>query len=89
MNKAELITKLAEKVGGEKTAEKFINAFVETVSETLAEGDVVRLVGFGTFEVKERAARRRYNPQTGELMDAPGYKSPVFKAGKALKDAIN
>ena len=88
MNRAELVKELAEKVGSEKEAEKFVKAFIEIVSESLAKGDAVRLVGFGTFDVKERMSRRGYNPQTGELMNIPGHKSPVFKAGKALKNYL-
>ena len=70
-------------------AEAALNAFVETVSEQLAKGDKISLVGFGTFEVAERAEREGRNPQTGETMKIAACKAPKFKAGKALKDAIN
>lgn len=90
MNKTELIEQMASKSGlTKKNAETALNAFVESVSEQLAKGDKVSLVGFGTFEVSERAAREGRNPQTGETMKIAASKAPKFKAGKALKDAVN
>ena len=72
-----------------KDAEATLNAFVNVVSETLAKGDKVQLVGFGSFEVRKRAARKGRNPQTKEEIKIPASKAPVFKAGKALKDLVN
>ena len=90
MNKAELIAAIAAITGEtKKTAEKLVNAFVETVTEALTEGDKVQLVGFGSFEVRKRAARKGRNPQTKEEIKIPASKAPVFKAGKALKDLVN
>ena len=89
MNKAELVAKLSEKVGDKKAAEKFINAFIETVSNALIEGDKVQLIGFGTFETRDRAARMAHNPQTGAQIRINSCRVPAFKAGKALKDAVN
>ena len=90
MNKAELIAQMAAKTGLSKAdAEKALNAFTETVGETLASKEKVSLVGFGTFEVSTRAAREGRNPQTGETMTIEASKSPKFKAGKALKDVVN
>ena len=90
MNKADLIGKVAEKAGlTKKDAEKAINAFVASVQEALVKKDKVQLIGFGTFEVKERAARTGRNPQTGEAIKIAASKAPVFKVGKALKDAVN
>ena len=90
MNKAELIAAIAAKTGDtKKAAEASVNAFVETVTEALKEGDKVQLVGFGSFEVRKRAARKGRNPQTKEEIKIPASKSPVFKAGKALKDLVN
>jgi len=90
MNKAELIALLAEKTGEtKKNAEATLNAFVEVVTEALAKGDKVQLVGFGSFEVRKRAARKGRNPQTKEEIKIPASKAPVFKAGKALKDIVN
>ena len=90
MNKAELIAAVAAKTGEtKKGAEATINAFVNTVMETLAKGDKVQLVGFGSFEVRKRAARKGRNPQTKEEIKIPASKAPVFKAGKALKDLVN
>lgn len=90
MNKTELIDAMASKTGlTKKNAEAALNAFVESVSEELAKGDKVSLVGFGTFEVSERAAREGRNPQTGATMKIAASKAPKFKAGKALKDAVN
>lgn len=90
MNKTELIDAMADKTGlTKKNAEAALNAFVETVSEQLVKGDKVSLVGFGTFEVSERAEREGRNPQTGETMKIAASKAPKFKAGKALKDQVN
>ena len=90
MNKTELIDAMASKTGmTKKNAESALNAFVETVSEQLAKGDKISLVGFGTFEVAERAEREGRNPQTGETMKIAASKAPKFKAGKALKDSVN
>lgn len=90
MNKAELITSMAEKSGlTKKDAEKALNSFVESVQEALMQGDKVQLVGFGTFEVRERGSRKGRNPQTGEEIEIPAASVPAFKAGKALKDSIN
>jgi DNA-binding protein HU-beta len=90
MNKAELITAMSDKTGITKTdCEKQLNAFIETVSEELKKGGKIQLVGFGTFEVSERAARTGRNPQTGKEMTIAACKAPKFKAGKALKDLVN
>ena len=91
MNKTELISKMSEKAEvTKKDAEKLLNAFTETVEEALVDGDKVQLVGFGTFEVRERAARKGRNPRNPqEEIDIPASKAPAFKAGKSLKDAIN
>jgi len=90
MNKAELIAAIAAKTGDtKKGVETTIGAFVDTVTEALTEGDKVQLVGFGSFEVRERAARKGRNPQTKEEIKIPASKAPVFKAGKALKDLVN
>ena len=90
MNKTELIAAIAAKTGEtKKDAEATLNAFVNVVSETLAKGDKVQLVGFGSFEVRKRAARKGRNPQTKEEIKIPASKAPVFKAGKALKDMVN
>ena len=90
MNKAELIAAIAAKTGDtKKVAEATINAFVNTVMESLAKGDKVQLVGFGSFEVRKRAARKGRNPQTKEEIKIPASKATVFKAGKALKDLVN
>ena len=90
MNKAELIAAIAAKTGDtKKGAEATVNAFVDVIAEALIEGDKVQLVGFGSFEVRKRAARKGRNPQTKEEIKIPASKAPVFKAGKALKDLIN
>ena len=90
MNKADLIAAIAAKTGDtKKVAEASVNAFVDVVTETLKKGDKVQLVGFGTFEVRKRAARKGRNPQTKEEIKIPASKAPVFKAGKALKDLVN
>lgn len=90
MNKAELVAAVAERTElSKKDAEKALKAFVDVVAEELKKGEKIQLVGFGTFEVSERAAREGRNPQTGEAMQIAASKSPKFKAGKALKDALN
>ena len=90
MNKAELVAAMAEKTGlTKKDAENALKAFTDVVAEELKKGEKIQLVGFGTFEVSERAARTGRNPQTGEEMEIPASKAPKFKAGKALKDIVN
>ena len=90
MNKSELIAAIAAKTGEtKKSAEATVNAFIETVTEALTKGDKVQLVGFGSFEVRKRAARKGRNPQTKEEIKIPASKAPVFKAGKALKELVN
>ena len=90
MNKTELISALAEKTGfARKDAEKAVSAFIETVTDALKAGDKVQLIGFGTFEVKERPAHIGRNPATGKDMEVPASKKPGFTAGKALKDTVN
>ncbi len=89
MNKTELVNAVAEKAGlSKKDAEKVINATVDAITAALQAGDKVQLVGFGAFEVKTRAERTGRNPRTKETITIPASKSPVFKAGKALKDAV-
>ena len=90
MNKTELIAAVAEKAElSKKDAEKAVKAFTDVVSEELVNGGKIQLVGFGTFEVSERAAREGRNPKSGEVMNIPASKTPKFKAGKALKDMVN
>ena len=90
MNKTELVAAVAEQADiSKKDAEKVLKAFVDVVTEEMKKGEKVQLVGFGTFEVSERAAREGRNPQTGKTMTIAACKAPKFKAGKALKDAIN
>ncbi len=90
MNKSELVAKVAEKASlTKKDAEKAVSAIFSSIEEALVEGDKVQMIGFGTFEVKDRAARTGRNPQTGKEIEIPASKNPVFKAGKALKDAVN
>ncbi len=90
MNKTELVAAIADKAGvSKKDAEASFNAFVTVVGETLKKGDKIQVVGFGTFEVAERAARTGLNPRTKETIKIPASKSPKFKAGKALKDVVN
>ena len=90
MNKAELVDAIAEKTElSKKDSEKALKAFTEVVADELAKGGKIQLVGFGTFEVSERAAREGRNPRTGETMSIPASKAPKFKAGKALKDSVN
>ncbi|MGN0373574.1 MAG: HU family DNA-binding protein [Enterocloster sp.] len=90
MNKTELIAAVAEKAElSKKDAEKAVKAFTDVVSEELVKGGKVQLVGFGTFEVAERAAREGRNPKTGNTMTIAASRTPKFKAGKALKDEVN
>ena len=90
MNMAELIAAIAEKADMKKQdAEKALKAFTDIVTEELKKGEKVALVGFGTFEVSQRAAREGRNPATNKTIKIPASKAPKFKAGKALKDAIN
>jgi DNA-binding protein HU-beta len=90
MNKAELISKIAEESKlTKKAAETALDAFVTSVEGALQNGEKVQLVGFGTFEVRERAARKGRNPQTKAEIKIPASKAPVFKAGKALKELVN
>ena len=89
MNKAELIAAVAEKAGlSKKDSEAAVNAALDAITAALQEGDKVQLVGFGSFEVKSRAARTGRNPKTKEPIEIPATKVPVFKAGKALKDRV-
>ena len=90
MNKTELVAAIADEAGlSKKDAEKALKAFTDVVTEELKKCEKVQLVGFGTFEVSERAAREGRNPQTGAAMKIAASKAPKFKAGKALKDLIN
>ena len=90
MNKAELIDAVASSADLSKaSATEAVDAVVDTITESLRSGDSVTLVGFGTFEVRARAARTGRNPQTGEEIQIKASKAPAFKAGKALKDAVN
>ena len=89
MNKTELVAAIAAQAElSKKDSEKALKAFVDVVTEELKNGGKIQLVGFGTFEVSERAAREARNPQTGEPMNIAACKAPKFKAGKALKDAV-
>ncbi len=89
MNKTELIAEVALKAGlSKKDAEKALNATIDVITETLADGGKIQLVGFGGFEVKSREARMGRNPKTKEPIEIPATKLPVFKAGKALKDKV-
>ena len=90
MNKTELVEAMAKKADlSKKDAEKALKAVFDVVTAELVAGQKVAVPGFGTFEVKERAARKGRNPQTGKEIEIPAAKNPVFKAGKALKDAVN
>ncbi len=90
MNKSELVAAIANKCGvTKKDTEDVINTFMDVVKDTLKAGEKVQLIGFGTFECKEYAARKGRNPQTGEAIEIAARKAPDFAAGKALKDAIN
>jgi len=88
MNKADLIDKVAGVTCTKAEAERAVNAFMDGIKGALAKGERVLLVGLGSFDVRERAARAGRNPQTGATIRIPGKKVPVFKAGKALKDAV-
>lgn len=89
MNKQELVASVAEKTGlTKKDAEKAINAVVDSIKEALNQGDKVSLVGFGTFEVRDRAARSGRNPQTGDPIRIPAGKVPAFRPGKELKESV-
>ena len=89
MNKNEFVAAIAEKSGlTKKDAEAALNAYTEVVTDALKSGDSVQLIGFGTFEVRERAARQGRNPHTGETIEIAAAKAPAFKPGKALKDSI-
>ena len=90
MNKSELCAAIAAKTGlTKKDAEKFTGAFVETVIESMKKGERVQVVGFGTFEVRERPARNARNPRMGETIAIEASKAPVFKAGKTLRESLN
>ena len=90
MNKSELVAAIAAKTGEtKKSAEANLNAFTEAVAEALVKGDKVQLVGFGSFEVRKKAARKGRNPRTKEEIKIPASKAPAFKAGKALKELVN
>ena len=90
MNKSDLVAAMAAKTGDtKKCAEETLNAFVDVVTEALVKGEKVQLVGFGSFEVRKRAARKGRNPQTKAEIKIPASKAPVFKAGKALKELVN
>ena len=90
MNKAELIAAVAAKTGDtKKSAEVALNAILSSITDSLKKGEKVQLVGFGSFEVRKRAARKGRNPQTGEEIKIAAATVPAFKAGKALKDAVN
>jgi DNA-binding protein HU-beta len=89
MNKNELIGVVAEKAAiSKKDAEKAVNAMIDTITEKVAAGDKVQLIGFGTFEVRERAEKQARNPRTGEAMTVAACKAPAFKAGQAFKNAV-
>lgn len=90
MNKSELVASVAEVAElTKKDAEKAVNAVFASVQKALVEDDKVQIIDFGTFEVRTRAARKGRNPQTGDTIEIPASKNPVFKAGKALKEAVN
>lgn len=90
MTKAELITQISEKCEfSKKDAEKALSAVISSITDALIDGDKVQLVGFGTFEVRDRKEKESKNPRTGEPILVPAKKAPAFKPGKALKDAVN
>lgn len=90
MNKTELIKEVAERTGETQAAvEKVINSTLDTITDTLAKKESVTLIGFGTFETRERAARKGINPQTKEPLEIPASTAAAFRAGKGLKDAVN
>ena len=89
MNKMELVAAAAEKAGmTKKDADAAIRAMLEAIEEALVKGEKIQLMGFGTFEIRERPARQGKNPRTGEAVSIPAARVPVFKAGKALRDAV-
>ena len=89
MNKAELVAAVAEKTAlSKKDSEKAVNAVIAATTDALKNGEKIQLVGFGTFEIRERSEKQARNPRTGETMTVPASKVPAFKAGKALKDAV-
>lgn len=90
MNRSELVAMMAEKSGlTKKDSESSLSAFIDSVTEALKKGDKIQLVGFGTFEMRKRAARKGKNPQTGKEIDIPASNAVGFKAGKTLKDSVN
>ena len=90
MTKADLVKAVSEKANcPKKDAEMAINTVIDCITDAVAQGEKVKIVGFGTFEVRERGEKKCKNPRTGEEMITPAKKAPVFKAGKALKDAVN
>ncbi len=90
MTKSELISQIADKCEfTKKDAEKALSAVTSSITDALVNGEKIQLVGFGTFEVRDRAAKESKNPRTGETIQVPAKKVPAFKAGKALKDAVN
>ncbi|SDI20809.1 bacterial nucleoid protein Hbs [Alteribacillus persepolensis] len=90
MNKTDLISQVAEKAGlSKKDAEAAVNATLDNIAQSLQSGEKVQLIGFGNFEIRERAAREGRNPQTGETIQIPASKVPAFKPGKQLKEAVN
>ena len=90
MTKADLVKAVSEKANcPKKDAEMAINTVIDCITDAVAQGEKVQIVGFGTFEVRERGEKKCKNPRTGEEMITPAKKAPVFKAGKALKDAVN
>jgi len=90
MTRAELVVSVADKAGlDRKRADKAVAAVFDTIKQALVEGDKVQMIGFGTFEIRDRSARKGRNPRTGEEIDIAASKLPSFKAGKALKDAVN
>ena len=90
MTRTELVANVAEKAGiTKKSADVVLNSLFETIKQALVEGDKVQIIGFGTFEIRNRAARKGRNPQSGAEIDIPASKLPSFKAGKALKEAVN
>jgi Bacterial nucleoid DNA-binding protein len=89
MNKAELVASMSEKSGlSKKDSETALKSIIDSIQQAMHDGDKVQIIGFGSFEVRERAERKGRNPQTKEEITIPASKSPIFKAGKALKDAI-
>ncbi|SFP19612.1 HU family DNA-binding protein [Salibacterium halotolerans] len=90
MNKTDLINAVSEQADiSKKDASKAVDAVFDSITETLKKGDKIQLVGFGSFEVRERAARKGRNPQTGDEIEIPATKNPAFRPGKQLKDAVN